>query len=278
MRNVMRRDGSSPGDWRGIAAFLAVTFGWSWGFWIPKAVAASGFVQRVPVLPDLGAFGPTVAAFALVTYANGRPGAKRLALRALSRDYPKRWLLPALLLTPAIVFASLAVADLTGTTPAYPWADDPVVLPAAFLVILVLGGPLQEEFGWRGYLLDPLQERLTALGGAVAVGLVWAVWHLPLFYIPSETIYFRNPFLGFAVSITLLSVLITWVYNNTERSLLPAILFHASFNWSQAMFPVLDSDPASLTMVGLLALTTIAVVRYWGPSRLTRASGESSFG
>ena len=143
-------------------------------------------------------------------------------------------------------------------------------IAVAFVFIFVLGGPLQEEFGRRGYLLDPLQERLSALGGGVIIGLIWAVWHLPLFYIPSETIYFRNPFLGFAVSITLLSVLMTWVYNNTNRSLLPVLLFHASFNWSQAMFPILDSDPASLTLVGLLALVAVTVVGYWGPRRLVR--------
>jgi hypothetical protein len=264
------RDVDRPDCWYAIGVFLVLTFGWSWGFWVPKVFVARGLVQGVPVLPNLGAFGPTVAAFVLVTYADGWSGAKRLALRAVQFDYPKRWFIPALFLSPAIVFVSLTVAYLTGTIPSFPWRDNPVVLPIAFVFIFVLGGPLQEEFGWRGYLLDPLQERLSALGGGVIIGLIWAVWHLPLFYIPSETIYFRNPFLGFAVSITLLSVLMTWVYNNTNRSLLLVLLFHASFNWSQAMFPILDSDPASLTLVGLLVLAVVVVVGYWGPRRLVR--------
>jgi hypothetical protein len=255
---------------RRVVAFLLLTFGWSWGFWVPRALAAEGLLESAPALPRLGAFGPTVAAFVLVAYADGESGARRLALRALDLDFSKRWLVPALLLSPGLVFASLAVAVATATVPAFPWAGEPVVLPVAFAYVLLLGGPVQEEFGWRGYLLDPMQERFTALGGGVAVGLVWALWHLPLFYVPSETIYYRNPFLGFAVSITLLSVLMTWVYNNTGGSLLPALLFHASFNWSQGMFPVLDSDPASLAFVALLAAVTVAVVAYWGPKRLTR--------
>jgi hypothetical protein len=163
---------------------------------------------------------------------------------------------------------ALAVAVATGTTPAFPWAGQPIVLVVAFGWILFLGGPVQEEFGWRGYLLDPLQTRLTPLGGGLAVGLVWAVWHLPLFYIPSETIYYDNAFLGFAVSITLLSVLMTWVYNSTGGSLLPALLMHTSWNWAQGMFPVIDSDPAALAMVGVLAAATLAVVVYTGPRRL----------
>ncbi|SFG79837.1 hypothetical protein SAMN04488063_2980 [Halopelagius inordinatus] len=253
-----------------IGAFLFLTFGWSWLFWGPKALAARGFVGDVPVLPELGAFGPTVAAFVLVTYANGTTGARYLLRRAVRFDFPKRWLLPALFLSPVVVFVALGVALATGASLSFPWAGNPVVLPVAFAVIFFLGGPLQEEFGWRGYLLDPLQKRFSALGGGVAVGVVWAVWHVPLFFIPSETIYYQNPFLGFAVSITLLSVLMTWVYNNTNASLLPALLFHTSFNWSQGMFPILDSDPASLTLVGLLAFTTLSVVLYWGPTRLRR--------
>lgn len=261
---------------RRIVAFLLLTFGWSWGFWVPRALVSEGLVEAFPVLPELGAFGPTVAAFVLVAYESRLPGVRRLAERAVRTEFPKRWLVPALLLSPAIVFASLTVAFATGTGPTFPWTGNPIVLPIAFAFVLLLGGPLQEEFGWRGYLLDPLQDRLTALGGGVAVGVIWAVWHVPLFYIPSETIYYRNPFLGFAVSIVLLSVLVTWVYNNTAGSLLPAILFHASFNWSQAMFPVLDSDPASVTLVVLLALTTLGVVAYWGPRRLVRRSDDPS--
>lgn len=262
-----------PASWSAVAAFLALTFAWSWGLWVPKALAGAGLVEATPDLPNVGAFGPTVAAFALVTYRGGFAGTRRLAARAVDLGFPKRWLLVALLLSPAIVLASLAVAVVTDTMPDFPWAGNAVVLPVAFGYVLLLGGPIQEEFGWRGVLLDPLQSRFGAVGGGVAVGVVWAVWHLPLFYVPSETIYYRNPVLGFAVSITLLSVLMTWVYNNTGGSLLPAILFHASFNWSQAMFPILDSDPASLAFVVLLAAVTVAVVVHWGPERLVRSSG-----
>ena len=274
----MREDASLPdaADRRRVPAFLLLTFAWSWGFWLPEALAAEGLVGGVPALPRLGAFGPTVAAFALVVYADGLAGARELAARAVRLDFPTRWLLPALLLSPALVAVGLAVAVATGTTPAFPWADQPLVLPVAFAFVLLLGGPLQEEFGWRGYLLDPLQERFTAVGGGALVGVVWARWHRPLFCIPSETIYYRNPVLGFVVSITLFSILLTWVYDNTNRSLLPAILFHASFNWSQVMFPVLDSDAGSLAFVVALAVTTVAVVAYWGPRRLVRGDGGSS--
>lgn len=273
MTHTISKSGDNDVGIAGIVIFLVLTFAWSWGFWGSKVLLEMGVVEGVPVLPNLGAFGPTVAAFLLVAYANGFGGVRQLAARAIQLDYPKQWILVALLLPPAIVGGALAVAIATGTTPTLPWTGQPIILLIAFVWILLLGGPIQEEFGWRGYLLDPLQERLTPLGGGIAVGLVWAVWHLPLFYIPSETIYYENPFLGFAVSITLLSVLMTWVYNSTNGSLLPALLMHTSWNWAQGMFPILDSDPASLAMVGFLVAATIAVVVYSGPNRLGQTDG-----
>lgn len=265
--------GGEPTDWRLIGAFLLLAFGWSWAFWLPEALVAEGYLESVPSLPALGAYGPSLAAFVLVTYENGRAGARRLARRAVRIDFPKRWFVPALLLSPAIVVGALAVAVVTDTTPSFPWRDNLVLFPITFVFVLLLGGPIQEEFGWRGFLVENLQNRFSALGTGVAVGLLWALWHLPLFFVPSDTVYYRNPFLGFVVSITLLSVLMTWVYNNTNGSLLPALLFHASFNWSQLMFPVIESGTGSLALVVLLAVTTLGVVAYWGPKRLVRSGG-----
>jgi hypothetical protein len=79
-----------------------------------------GVVKDVPVLPNLVAFGPTVAAFLLVAYANGFGGVRRLAGRAIQLNYPRRWILVALVLPPAIVGGALAVAVATGTTPTFP--------------------------------------------------------------------------------------------------------------------------------------------------------------
>ena len=267
-----RGDGA---DWRAIAAFLALAFGWSWAFWVPKALAGLGLLDGLPVLPELGAFGPSVAAVVLVAYADGITGVRRLFARAVQVDYPTRWLAVALLLPIGVVAAALAVAYVTGTEPSYPWAETPSVLPIAFVFIFFLGGPVQEEFGWRGYLLDPLQDRLGATVAGLSIGLVWAVWHLPLFYIPSQTIYYNVPMFGFFVSTAFLSVLHTWLYNNTNRSLLPALLMHTAFNWANGMFPVLESDPASVTLLIALAAATAAVVAYWGPSTLSRPRSRS---
>lgn len=266
----------SPLRGRGsLITFFGLTFALSWVIWLPKAAVAHGvetpLVVTLAELPQVGAFGPSVAAILLVGASRGFRGVLALLRRAVDVRFEKRWLVPVLLLPPAIVLGALAVAVAQGETPEYPWAGQPVVLAVAFVFILLLGGPLQEEFGWRGVALDPLQSRFGALGGSLVLGIVWAVWHVPLFFIPSETIYYDNPFLGFLVSITLFSVLLAWVYNNTNGSLLPVILMHATWNWSNGMFPAIDSNAGGLTLMVLLGLTTLAIVGYWGPARLVRS-------
>jgi hypothetical protein len=71
-----------------------------------------------------------------------------------------------------------------------------VFLPYLLLMILLGGG--QEELGWRGYILDPLEERLGPWLGNLVLGVVWAVWHAPLVLIPGTSQRFV-PFVGFAL-------------------------------------------------------------------------------
>lgn len=255
-----------------LVAFFALTFGFSWALWLPKVIAASGTETGVAViddlvawtaaLPEVGAFGPTVAAVLLAFHHAGRRGVTRLLGRAVDGSFSRRWLLPAVALFPLLAVGTLGVAVVWGTDPTLPWAGEAYVLPIAFVYILFLGGPLQEEFGWRGYALDPLIDRFGALTGSVGLGLVWGIWHLPWFYMPSMTMYYQRPLVGFMITITLLSVVMTWVFQNTGGSLAPMILLHASFNWSLWAFPAIESDVGGQAFIlAVLAVTLLIVLR-----------------
>lgn len=98
---------------------------------------------------------------------------------------------------------------------------------ALFIVIVLFGGPLQEEFGWRGFLLPRLQKKFHPVYSAVIVGVVWSLWHLPMFFI-SGTGY--NNFLIYMVETIILSIEITWIYNKTNGSLLFPVLIHGIDN------------------------------------------------
>ena len=265
-------------DGRKVGLFLSVTFLWSWGFWAIPVLAHRG-VALPPALQGLAAeggnpaaWGPLVGAIVTALAAGGFGGLWRLARRGLAFSFGWRWWLVILLTFPVLVGGSALLGLALGDPP--PGLDGfqaPAQLPFAFVYILALGGPLQEEFGWRGTLLDPLQGRFGALFASLVVGAIWGAWHLPMFYQPTEAIIYERPFWGLLVSCILISVLFTWIYNNTGGSVAAVILFHTMFNFTHYALAMLLMDNAGLILfIAQTALLAWVVWRF-GPGRLSRA-------
>jgi membrane protease YdiL (CAAX protease family) len=189
------------------------------------------------------------------------------------------WYLVIFLLFPVLIGGSLLLAVLTGEPmPELAALSEPVSIPIAFVYILFLGGPLQEEFGWRGYALEGLQARWSSFVSSIVVGLMWGAWHLPLFFMPRQEFYYQRPIWGLILSTTLIANLFTWVYNNTCGSILAVLLFHTMFNLSHYLFPTLGSDSASLWLFLLLFIAVVVMLVVWGPKRMVRAKRESRSG
>ena len=112
-------------------------------------------------------------------------------------------------------------------------------VPLFFYVLLL--NALPEEYGWRGFALDRLQKKSSALSASLILGLIWALWHLPLFFIEGTT-QAAIPMVQYMLQTVVLSIFYTWLYNNTGGSVLIAApglpcsltttprLFHASAN------------------------------------------------
>ncbi|WP_243637817.1 CPBP family intramembrane glutamic endopeptidase [Natrarchaeobius oligotrophus] len=143
------------------------------------------------------------------------------------------------------------------------------ILPAVFFATLP---PLLEELGWRGYALDRLQLNWSALTASLILGVVWSVWHLPLFFIEGS---FQHDSIGFGtagfwlftVGIVALSPVFTWVYNHTARSILVVILLHGWINFTAETIEVAD-----VFYYGSWILLATLLVVIWGPKTLTRAN------
>lgn len=247
--------------------FIALAFGFTWGLWIPEALESQGatlnaFQAAVRPFSSYGAWGPLVAALIVTATQSGTGGLRDLWRRTISLRYHKIWLLPMLLLFPLIIGLPLLLVALTGEPlPAFEAFASPAVLPIAFFYILFLGGPLQEEHGWRGYLLEQLQRRWNVFTSSIIVGITWGCWHLPLFFMASQKgMYYERPFWGLLLSTTLVSILFAWLYNRTGKNLLLMLVFHTVFNFSHYVFPMLQSDTASLWYFVLLTGAVIAVV------------------
>jgi hypothetical protein len=260
---------------RKVWLFFLVAFGWSWLFWIPAALIASGWSAPLWLENFLNspfnqaAWGPLIAALLVVFLEQGKAGVRKLLKRGLDFRFGLAWYLIIVLLFPMLIGGSLLLAILTGEpVPDLPALANPLSLPIAFVYILFLGGPLQEEFGWRGYALKRFQERWSALVSSIVVGFAWGLWHLPLFFMPRQELYYQRPIWGLILSTTLVSVLFTWLYNNTDGSVFAALLFHTMFNWSHYVFPTLGSDRASLIMFLLLFIVVAGILIVWGPKNM----------
>lgn len=224
-------------------AYTLLAYGLSWLVWAPAVLASAGIITAPLPLELLtalailvGAFGPLVAAVTVTGREQGRAGVRELLARA------RRWRigLPALLLIAGLPFAASAAARaldlLTGGTPPPFALSTPWALIPTFLFILLLGGPLQEEFGWRGYALPRLQARWGALGASLILGVAWALWHLP-FWLMAGAGMEGTPLPVYLLYTIGLTGVMTWLHNATGGSLFAAILMHTTANFVSNVLP-----------------------------------------
>lgn len=252
-----------------LAAFFALAFAWSWTCWL-LSVLAKPYSAPLAVLPGLLAgFGPGVAAIAMVSYVGGRDGLRAWLARCLQWRVGWGWMALAFLLPLVTVAIAAAVhVALGGTLPPSPASGHIAKAAASFLWILLLGGPLGEEFGWRGYALPEMTDRYGWRVASLALGGVWAAWHLPLFFM-AGTSQNQTPLAGFIVMTLAISVMFAWLFNHTRRSVVPALVLHTAINAWSFIVPVLPSEETQwpyLLAVGLMVLIALALLLRPGSS------------
>jgi membrane protease YdiL (CAAX protease family) len=214
--------------------------------------------------------GPTLSAFVMTGVIDGRAGVHRLLRRYVLWRVKLRWYLFILLVIPASEVLGALV--LPGVAASYHPLTLSMVLsyPAAFASTFVLGGPLGEEPGWRGFALPRLQPMHGPLAGSAILGVLWALWHLPLFWSGVWTPPTVPNIAMFIVMITALTVVMTWVFNNVKGSLLITMLMHASFNTfaNRVVAPLFPAPLLNeygllpeLVGFGVLAIIVVAVTR-----------------
>jgi membrane protease YdiL (CAAX protease family) len=148
------------------------------------------------------------------------------------------------------------------------------------LLFILFFGPVPEELGWRGYALYSLQDRWNALVASVILGIMWALWHLPLFFIQGT--YQFNLGMGtvsfwlFMLSIIPQSILITWIYNNTQRSILSAIMYHFMLNLTGELTAI--SPLAEGLYFGLWLVAAIVVAAVCGFDELRKMPKQKGIG
>ncbi len=263
---------------RNVWVFMLLAFGISWLSWIPEALIAQNIWDAPEGLKnylagpfDLGAWGPLIAAIVTTFLYQGRVGVVALLKRGFMIRLGKWWWI-ILLTFPVLIGGSLGLGILLGDpVPELTALAQPIALPVALVWIFFLGGPLQEEFGWRGYVFETLRSSYHALDAAILAGLIWGLWHLPLFFVPREEFYYNRPVWGLLLTTILVGIILAWFYANTNGSVFAVMLGHAMFNWSNYVFPSLGSDTASLILFGLYFIVVAFIVWRFGRNTLFRA-------
>jgi uncharacterized protein len=206
----------------------------TWALFITVAAAVPARTPAGYALVLLGAFSPAIAALSLTAWEKGRAGVRALLARILIADVPVRYYVFAVSYMAAVkLTAALLHRFLLGAWPRF-GSESLAMIPLAIAV----STPFQagEEIGWRGYALPRLSARFGLARASLLLGVIWAGWHLPQFYIADADTY-RQSFLVWSAQVVAMSVTFAWLYARTGGSLLLVMLLHSAINNSKDIVP-----------------------------------------
>jgi membrane protease YdiL (CAAX protease family) len=196
----------------------------------------------------------------------GRDGVRRLLGRLALWRVGMPWYLFSLLGVPLIML--LGTMIYSGNLPNLGALGGPSYLLsylATYVFVMALGGPLFEEIGWRGFALARMEALHGPLLASVILGVLWALWHLPEFLVPSWAASSGGGgILGitlFIVTAITFTIVITWVFNNTRASVLLAILVHTSIDaFTVPLGEIFPADAVSSALPFIIGFGAVGMV------------------
>jgi membrane protease YdiL (CAAX protease family) len=247
-----------------ISSFVLLTFALSWSLWLLMFLSQKDILPfSFPVNP-FGSLGPAISALIITSAIGGKEKLRDLLKSLISWRFSVWMYAFALLGIGGLYFlAAVLHGIIVSSHPVFVKMEAGISLFFFAVYILILGGPLGEEIGWRGYLQPHLQEKFTPFTTSLIIGAIWSLWHLPLFWLEGAA-QKGGEIPEFVINVFSMAFLFTWLYNQTRGSLFFAIIFHTSINFFSAIvMPALLPISASDKLYGLLfnfSLLSTAVV------------------
>lgn len=220
-----------------------------------------------------GGAGPLISTLVMIFVYERNPFRKDYWRRICDvKRIPLKWYFLIILMTP-VLMGSAAIIDhlMNGNSPVPQLASTFMTAPWLIIPLLVfylMFGPIPEEVAWRGYALDRFQTKLNPLSSSLILSAFWAGWHVPLFFLEGtyqHGIGFGNyGFFLYMLAFIFQTVIMTWIFNNTNRSILSAILFHFIVNFIGEMYDLsIDGESYYLLLWAIMALAVTIKGRMW---------------
>lgn len=266
---------------RPMCEFLLIAFGWAWGFGYAAGQLKATMPALSVALSILAGFGPSLAAVIVVHQSDGLAGLRRWLRRCLNWQVGWQWFALAFLAPPTAMLAALGLHVLLGgELPVFTALAHVPLAIANFGLVLLVGGPLGEEFGWRGYLTTALVNRLSWRTTSLLVGMIWGIWHVPLFF-QGNTVQSHMALPVFLLNILAGSVLFGWISEKTRGSVLPALVLHTSLNGWVGILGIVPtaetSRPYNLVTLILVIVATTLILAPNPKAAVALAPGTGSY-
>ena len=241
--------------------FYGIVFALTWTFWFAAAIVGHNRADNsVGISLTFMLFGllvpPVTALFTILLSKNvALKKDLRDKLIGLFRVKPFH-VIAAIIVFGAIITVSILLSTLFGQSiDQFAFTDDFSFAGggAAALLTIVLAA-FFEELGWRGYAEDSIAYYCSWWKESIIFGIVWSLWHFPLFLIP-DTYHFNilheSPWfaVNFLVSILPLGFIFTWVYVKNERSIFACMIFHFFVNLMQEKIAMTQTTKCVETFV-----------------------------
>ncbi len=256
-----------------LLAFFGLTFLIMYTILFTTAYVNPSWFHEWSLVWFLSIFSPTWGALIVSWIIGGWSEVKRLLSGFTRWDVGIRWYLATLFLFLGPLIIGLIYVALGNP---HPGLNQELTIwgVTGQLIFNVFSGPVSEEAGWRGFALPRLQEKFNALVSSILLGTLWACWHIPLFFIPGsdqQSILFP---IYLALNIAF-AIYMTWLYNNTNGSLLITTLAHFCINISMTTIVVRlglmpNTNFYNMTAGPLLIVALVLMISYFGPNFFSR--------
>lgn len=249
-----------------LVAFYILAFAITWLAWMPQAAYSHGlFPFDSPIFYFIGGIGPMAAAYIVLRVQHGKEAIDKLFAPLLHWKVSVTWYIVAVL---GFALIGMAAAALDGHL-----VEQLKNLNLTFALFMTfvryLIAAIPEEVAWRGFAQPRLQTRYSALVSSLIIGVLWALWHLPLL-LNQDNVMSTYPKYLYFIEILAGSVIYAWLFNSTRGSALIVTIYHCFVNTVGTVLNI-----GRLEQAAVMVFVAVLIIIIFGASNLSRKSKQT---